>query len=57
MRNGPIGQYLVDKGLITEEQLKQVLEKQKQEKGKLHQQQNHADSCQNISFCSHLPLL
>ena len=35
MRNGPIGQYLVDKGLITDEQLKQVLEKQKQEKGKL----------------------
>ena len=35
MRNGPIGKYLVEKGLITEEQLQQVLEKQKQEKGKL----------------------
>jgi len=35
MRNGPIGKYLVEKGLITEEQLQQVLEKQKGEKGKL----------------------
>lgn len=35
MRNGPIGQYLVEKKLITEEQLAEVLEKQKQEKGKL----------------------
>ncbi|MBR1739026.1 MAG: Flp pilus assembly complex ATPase component TadA [Ruminococcus sp.] len=35
MRTGPIGQYLVEKGLITEEQLKNVLEKQKSEKGKL----------------------
>jgi type IV pilus assembly protein PilB len=35
MRNGPIGQYLVEKGLITEEQLQEVLAKQKQEKGKL----------------------
>lgn len=35
MRNGPIGQYLVEKNLITEEQLQQVLAKQKEEKGKL----------------------
>lgn len=35
MRNGPIGQYLVEKGLITDEQLQEVLAKQKQEKGKL----------------------
>ena len=34
MRNGPIGQYLVEKGLITEEQLQQVLERQKTEKDK-----------------------
>ena len=31
MRNGPIGQYLVEKGLLTEEDLKAVLEKQKAE--------------------------
>lgn len=35
MRNGPIGQYLVEKGLINEQQLQEVLEKQKSEKGKL----------------------
>lgn len=35
MRNGPIGQYLVQKGLITEEQLQEVLAKQKEQKGKL----------------------
>lgn len=35
MRNGPIGQYLVDKNLMTEEQLQQVLAKQKESKGKL----------------------
>lgn len=35
MRNGPIGQYLVEKGLITEQQLQEVLEKQKSEKGKM----------------------
>ena len=35
MKNGPIGRYLVEKGLINEEQLQQVLDKQKQEKGKL----------------------
>lgn len=35
MRNGPIGQYLVEKGLINEQQLQEVLEKQKTEKGKL----------------------
>ena len=35
MRNGPIGQYLVEKNLITEEQLQQVLAKQKESKGKL----------------------
>jgi len=34
MRNGPIGQYLVQKGLITEEQLQEVLAKQKEQKGK-----------------------
>lgn len=32
MRNGPIGQYLVQKGLITEEQLQEVLAKQKEAK-------------------------
>ena len=31
MRNGPIGQYLVEKGLLTEEDLQAVLEKQKAE--------------------------
>ncbi|MGN0623475.1 MAG: GspE/PulE family protein [Oscillospiraceae bacterium] len=35
MRNGPIGQYLVEKNLLTEEQLQQVLAKQKETKGKL----------------------
>lgn len=35
MRNGPIGQYLVQKGLITEEQLQEVLAKQKEHKGQL----------------------
>ena len=35
MRNGPIGQYLVQKGLITEEQLQDVLQKQKEQKGRL----------------------
>ncbi len=37
MKNGPIGQYLVDKQLITDEQLQQVLAKQKDpsSKGKL----------------------
>ena len=35
MRNGPIGQYLVERGLINEEQLQEVLAKQKTEKGKL----------------------
>ena len=35
MRNGPIGQYLVQKGLITEEQLQEVLAKQKEQKGRL----------------------
>ena len=34
MRNGPIGQYLVEKKLITEEQLQMVLERQKTEKDK-----------------------
>ncbi|MBQ8965760.1 type II/IV secretion system protein [Ruminococcus sp.] len=34
MRNGPIGQYLVEKGLLSEEDLKAVLEKQKTEKDK-----------------------
>lgn len=32
MRNGPIGQYLVQKGLITEEQLQEVLAKQKEQR-------------------------
>ena len=31
MRNGPIGQYLVEKNLLSEEDLKLVLDKQKQE--------------------------
>lgn len=31
MRNGPIGQYLVEKGLLSEEDLKAVLERQKAE--------------------------
>ena len=35
MRNGPIGQYLVQKGMITEEQLQDVLAKQKERKGQL----------------------
>lgn len=35
MKNGPIGQYLVEKGIITEEQLQEVLAKQKESKGKL----------------------
>lgn len=35
MRNGPIGQYLVERNLITEEQLQQALAKQKKTKGKL----------------------
>ncbi|MBR1423143.1 MAG: Flp pilus assembly complex ATPase component TadA [Ruminococcus sp.] len=35
MRNGPIGQYLVQKGMITEEQLQDVLAKQKEQKGRL----------------------
>ena len=35
MKNGPIGQYLVEKGVITEEQLQEVLKKQKESKGKL----------------------
>lgn len=35
MRNGPIGQYLVEKNYLTEEQLQQVLAKQKETKGKL----------------------
>ncbi|MGN0594843.1 MAG: GspE/PulE family protein [Hominimerdicola sp.] len=35
MRNGPIGQYLVQKGLITEQQLEEVLAKQKEQKGRL----------------------
>lgn len=35
MKNGPIGQYLVEKNLITEEQLQQALAKQKETKGKL----------------------
>ena len=26
MKNGPIGQYLLEKGLITEEQLNEILE-------------------------------
>lgn len=35
MRNGPIGQYLVEKKLISEAQLQEVLAKQKEQKGKL----------------------
>ncbi|MBR1393836.1 MAG: Flp pilus assembly complex ATPase component TadA [Ruminococcus sp.] len=35
MKNGPIGQYLVEKGIITEDQLQDVLKKQKESKGKL----------------------
>lgn len=35
MKNGPIGQYLVEKGLINEEQLQEVLAKQKTQKGRL----------------------
>ncbi len=35
MRNGPVGQYLVEKKLITEAQLQEVLAKQKETKGKM----------------------
>ena len=35
MRNGPIGQYLVEKKLITEAQLQELLAKQKEQKGKI----------------------
>lgn len=35
MKNGPIGEYLVEKGLITREQLAIALEKKKTERGKL----------------------
>ena len=35
MRNGPVGQYLVEKKLITEAQLQEVLTKQKETKGKM----------------------
>lgn len=35
MKNGPIGEYLRDKGLITEEQLNDVLEKKKESKNKM----------------------
>lgn len=35
MKNIPIGQHLIEKGLITEEQLQQVLAKQKETKGKM----------------------
>ncbi len=35
MKNMPIGQYLVEKGLLTEENLQKVLEKQKESKGKM----------------------
>ncbi len=35
MKNGPIGQYLVERGTITQEQLDQVLAKQRESKGKL----------------------
>lgn len=35
MKNGPIGEYLVEKGLITREQLNEVLEKKKTERGRL----------------------
>lgn len=34
MKNIPIGQHLIEKGLITEEQLQQVLKKQKESEGK-----------------------
>ena len=34
MRNGPIGQYLLEKNLLTEEELNAVLERQKTEKDK-----------------------
>lgn len=33
MRNGPIGQYLLEKNLLTEEELNAVLEKAKNGKG------------------------
>ena len=35
MKNMPIGQYLVEKGLLTEENLQKVLAKQKESKGKM----------------------
>lgn len=35
MKNGPIGQYLIEKGLITEQQLNEVLEAKKQDKNRL----------------------
>ncbi|MFA5659026.1 MAG: type II secretion system protein GspE, partial [Oscillospiraceae bacterium] len=35
MKNGPIGQYLVEKGLMTNDQLQTVLNTQKNTKGKL----------------------
>ncbi len=35
MKNGPIGQYLVEKGLLSNEQLQTVLNTQKNTKGKL----------------------
>ena len=35
MKNGPIGEYLVEKGLITRDQLNEVLERKKTERGKL----------------------
>ncbi len=35
MRNVPIGQYLVEKGLLTQENLEKVLAKQKETKGKM----------------------
>ncbi|MFT3951349.1 MAG: ATPase, T2SS/T4P/T4SS family [Oscillospiraceae bacterium] len=35
MKNGPIGQYLIEKNLITEEQLQKILERQKEQKGRL----------------------
>ncbi len=35
MKNVPIGQYLIEKGLITEEQLQDVLAKKKEDKNKL----------------------
>ncbi len=34
MKNIPIGQHLIEKGLITEEQLQEVLQKQKESEGK-----------------------